>query len=178
MPNEICCSLASIVRLYTRPSPSACLLSPQVPGLFNCLCLALEADTVTDQSQAASSYLGDAAPLGWLALNTALHVPGARQNEILGRMADALATRGGAAAKAAAQIRVLLAPAQSTGAAVGDMMDVDGAAAAGASAQAGVVAVEDLWQTAGGRHDNEHQDYWDIQIMVTSQEVGHTAAAH
>jgi len=34
-----------------------------------------------------------------------------------------------------------------------------------------MVAVEDLLQCAGGRHDNDHQDFRDIRVMVTSEEV-------
>jgi hypothetical protein len=146
----------------------------QVPGLLQCLCSALET---------SAAALGDVSPLGWLALNTALHVPGARQNESISRMADALATQGGATAKAAAQIRMLLAPAQGSSASSAQPMDTDGPAAAPAGEQAeggpAVVAVEDLWQTAGGRHDNDHQDYRDIKIMVTSEEVRRrTTARH
>lgn len=106
--------------------------------------------------------LGDVAPLGWLALNTAHHVPGARQNSLLPRMAEALAPRGGAAAKAAAQLQLLLAPAQpAASGAVG--MEVDAAPA--------VVAVEDLLHCAGGRHDNDKEDFRSVQLLVTSDEV-------
>lgn len=142
----------------------------QVPGLFSCLCTALEADPANDSSLNAASFLGDVAPLGWLALNAALNVPGARQNDLISRMADALSNRGGTAAKAAAQIRVLLAPAQAAANAASDM-DVDSAAAGGTETSPAVVAVEDLWQTAGGRHSNDKQDFRDVQVMVTSDEV-------
>jgi hypothetical protein len=144
----------------------------QVPGLFSCLCIALEEDPANDPSLGAASFLGDVAPLGWLALNTALNVPGARQDELISRMANALSNSGGAAAKAAAQIRVLLAPAQAAANAASDM-DVD-SAPAGAETSPAVVAVEDLWQTAGGRHSNDKQDFRDVQVMVTSDEVRHT----
>lgn len=155
--------LGSLARFFIKAERGHLLfcLSVQVPGLLQCLCKALET---------SGSTLGDVAPLGWLALNTALHVQGARQNEAIGRMAEALATHEGAAARAAAQIRVLLAPAQSTTASA-QPMDVDGPADAAAESDAAFVAVDDLWQTAGGRHDNDHNDYREIQIMVTSQEV-------
>jgi hypothetical protein len=133
------------------------------------LCTALEADPANDPSLGAASFLGDVAPLGWLALNTALNVPGARQNDLISHMTDALSNHGGAAAKAAAQIRMLLAPAKAASNAASDM-DVDSAAAVAESGPA-VVAVEDLWQTAGGRHSNDKQDFRDIQVMVTSDEV-------
>jgi hypothetical protein len=83
-------------------------------------------------------------------------------------------------------LKVLLAGSQpaaasssngSNGEAAGAPMQVDGTAAAAAAAAAevggalGLVAVEDLWQTAGGRHDNDHQDFRDIRVMVTSEEV-------
>jgi hypothetical protein len=104
-------------------------------------------------------------------------------------MAAALEPRGGAAAKAAAQLKVLLAASQpaaasgssssSSDASTATPMQVDvnaaGAAEVGGAA-AGLVAVEDLWQTAGGRHDNDHQDFRDIRVMVTSQEVGAAVA--
>ena len=147
---------------------------------MSCVLDALEADS-------SSQQLGCVAPLGWLALNTAQHVPGARSDPLLQRMAAALEPRGGAAAKAAAQLKVLLAasqPAAASGSSSSDAsaatpMQVDvnaaGAAEVGGAA-AGLVAVEDLWQTAGGRHDNDHQDFRDIRVMVTSTEVGAAVA--
>ncbi len=128
-----------------------------MPGLFSCLCLALEAD-----SPGTGSYLGDVAPLGWLALNTALLVPDARQNALLPRMAAALSPWGGAAAKAAAQLQLLLAPAQPAATGAGEKQ-ADGAPA--------VVAVEDLLHCAGGRHDNDKEDFRSVKVLVTSEEV-------
>lgn len=141
---------------------------------MSCVLDALEADS-------SSQQLGCVAPLGWLALNTALHVPGARRDPLLLRMAAALAARGGAAAAAAAQLKVLLAASQpaagssssnsSSKESAAATMQVDAAAFVDAGEPSELVAVEDLLQAAGGRHDNDHQDFRDIKVMVTSQEV-------
>jgi hypothetical protein len=40
-----------------------------------------------------------------------------------------------------------------------------------AAGGAGMVGLEDLRMQAGGRHDNDHVDFRDIKIMVTSEEV-------
>jgi hypothetical protein len=120
-----------------------------------------------------ASSLGDPTPLGWLVLNLALHVRGARDHADLTPIADALEPRGGAASKAAALVRVLRAPPQPACAGGGDAGagDDQGADDMQVDEAVGVVAVGDLWQTAGGRHDNDHQDFRDIEVMVTSQEV-------
>eukprot|EP00775_Hariotina_reticulata_P004273 gene4273-4526_t len=143
----------------------------EVPGMFSCLVRILEAD-----SNGSGVALGDVTPLGWLALNTVMQVPGARSDAVMLQMMTALQSHGGGAASAAAQLKNLLAASQPS--AAGD----DAAGANGVEAAAmqvdqqseqpqRMVAVEDLLQCAGGRHDNDHQDFRDIRVMVTSQEA-------
>jgi hypothetical protein len=61
-----------------------------------------------------------------------------------------------AAQQAARQLRVLSAPTP---------------AAAAAAAAAGMQAVDDLLYAPGGRHDNDHADFRDIDITVKSDEA-------
>jgi len=46
--------------------------------------------------------------MGWLALSTALHVPGARSDPVLLQLMNGLQSRGGGAAVAAGQLKNLL----------------------------------------------------------------------
>jgi hypothetical protein len=139
--------------------------------MFSCLVNILEAN-----SRGAGIPLGDVTPLGWLTLNTVMTVPGARNDLVMVQMMDALQSHGGGAASAAAQLKNLLAASQPSAAG----SEAAGSGPEGSDMQVDqpnqqqlqrMVAVEDLMQCAGGRHDNDHQDFRDIRVMVTSQEV-------
>lgn len=102
--------------------------------------------------------------IGWLILSAASLFENARSDPSLSDFIPPLQARGGAAAAAAAQLRVVLAGTAGANNSPGD----------GQSAQAGdvgVMAIEDLAEQAGGRHDNDHADYRSITLLPTSEEV-------
>ena len=76
------------------------------------------------------------------------------------------AAAGAAGAAAVKQLKVLLA-----GVSAASDSKVEESQGGGGAARGGMVALEDLAAAAGGRHDNDHADYRDIKVMVTSEEV-------
>jgi hypothetical protein len=111
--------------------------------------------------------------LGCFLLNVAANVEGARTDpellqmvEPLGKLATSCAA-GAAGAAAVEQLRVLFAGVSS---ASEDTVE-GGKGVQGRQGGGGMVALEDLAAAAGGRHDNDHADYRDIKVMVTSEEV-------
>lgn len=123
----------------------------EVPGFLRCLVKALEGNKVDN-----------AGPLGWFALNVALHVKGARSYPELIAMIQPLDLQGGAASAATGQLRTLLAT--GTTACSSDSIQAQGQ-------ECPLVAIEDLQMQAWGRHDNDHVNFRDISIMVTREEV-------
>jgi hypothetical protein len=134
----------------------------RVPGLLGSLRAALEARHVQGPAAVAA--------VGWFVLQVASQIEGARSDPEVQQLLPPLEAAGGAAAAAAQQMRVLLG---SSNAAAG------GAAAPGSSAAGGpaaMLAVADLQAMAGGRHDNDREDFRDIAIMPTAEEVRHRLA--
>ncbi|KAL6759021.1 P-loop containing nucleoside triphosphate hydrolase protein, partial [Haematococcus lacustris] len=92
-----------------------------------------------------SGNLPDATPVAWFALTLAINSEAARANPELEALVQPLLACGGGAAVAARQLKQVLSP-------------------------AGALALEDLRAQAGGRHDNDAQNFRDIKIIPTSEE--------
>lgn len=154
----------------------------KVSGLLACLCSALKSGSISDP-----------APVGWFALTIASNFEDARGDPDIATLVPLLEGQQGAAANAAKRLAVVLAGSSGSGSASGS----SGSATAGTSGSAGVaggsgdvgvaggvegdhggLALEDLAQLAGGRHDNDHADYRSIKIMVTSEEVSDSPRLH
>jgi hypothetical protein len=96
-------------------------------------------------------------------------VEGAKTNPEVLKMIEPLHQLGGGGADAAAQLRILTySPAEASSSAGPCPTDQEGVMTRDVG---GMIAVEDLQMQAGGRHDNDHANFRDIKIMVTSDEV-------
>eukprot|EP00955_Chlamydomonas_euryale_P117409 366472-Chlamydomonas_euryale.AAC.4 len=116
-----------------------------VPGLLGCI-----------KTAAAEGSVSDPSPIAWWLLRVAVQDEHARQDQLVHDMADLLMSSSGAAKCAAKDLKVVLSGA------VPSLADQERLASMPLSA---------IGLGPGGRHDNDHADYRNIDACPTAAEV-------